>query len=153
NAVGDVRGLQILDLGCGTGRHSLWLAAAGARVTAVDFSMGMLAEAGRKPGAGAVRFLDHDLHAALPFHSGTYDMVVSGLVLEHLQELTAFFREAHHVLRSKGRAVVSAMHPAMFLRGAQAQFADSESGERVRPGSLPHQVSDFVMAPVRASFL
>jgi malonyl-CoA O-methyltransferase len=46
-AVGDVRGLNILDLGCGTGRHSLWLAAAGATVTAVDFSEGMLAEARR----------------------------------------------------------------------------------------------------------
>lgn len=48
-AVGDVRGLKVLDLGCGTGRHALWLAAAGAHVTGVDFSEGMLAEArGRK---------------------------------------------------------------------------------------------------------
>ena len=48
--LGDVRGQQALDLGCGTGRHALWLAAAGATVTAVDFSPGMLAEAQRKPG-------------------------------------------------------------------------------------------------------
>jgi malonyl-CoA O-methyltransferase len=49
-AVGDVRGLDVLDLGCGTGRHALWLAAGGATVTAVDFSAGMLAAARRKPG-------------------------------------------------------------------------------------------------------
>src|SRR5947207_11585964 len=75
-AVGDARGLAVLDLGCGTGRHSLWLAAAGATVTALDFSEGMLAEARRKPGAGAVRFLVHDLHQPLPFAAGEFDLVV-----------------------------------------------------------------------------
>lgn len=32
-AAGEVRGLDVLDLGCGTGRHALWMAAAGAVVT------------------------------------------------------------------------------------------------------------------------
>src|SRR3982751_29380 len=35
-AAGNGGGLAALDLGCGPGRHALWLAAAGARVTAVD---------------------------------------------------------------------------------------------------------------------
>src|ERR1700733_11583761 len=42
--IGDVCNLSVLDLGCGTGRHSFWLVQAGASVTAVDFSPGMLAE-------------------------------------------------------------------------------------------------------------
>src|SRR5918997_3838421 len=128
-AVGDARGLNVLDLGCGTGRHTLWLAAAGARVTAVDFSEGMLAEARRKPGADAVRFLAHDLHDPLPLPDGAFDLVVSGLVLEHLRDLSGFFREARRVLRPGGRAVVSAMHPAMSLRGSQARFTDPATGD------------------------
>lgn len=151
-AVGDIRDLAVLDLGCGTGRHTAWLAAAGARVTAVDFSPGMLAEARRKTAGADIHFLTHDLHEPLPFPSGTFDLVVNGLVLEHLRDLPGFFAEAHRVLRSGGRAVVSAMHPAMFLRDTQAQFTDPESGEVVRPGSLPHQLGDFVMAAVRAGF-
>src|SRR3982750_2140936 len=95
---GDVRGLAVLDLGCGTGRHSLWLAAAGATVTAVDFSAGVLPEARKKPGADAVRWLAHDLHRRLPFADGTFDLVVSGLVLEHLAELDGFFAETRRVL-------------------------------------------------------
>src|SRR5688572_20401946 len=79
--LGEVRGLEVLDLGCGTGRHALWLAAAGARVTALDFSEGMLAEALRKPGAEAVHFVVHDLREPLPFAAGSFDRVVSGLVL------------------------------------------------------------------------
>src|SRR5207237_2428340 len=132
--------------------HAIWLAAAGAAVTAVDFSDGMLAEARRKPGAGAVRFVVHDLHQPLPFTAGAFDLVVSGLVLEHLRELGGFFAEARRVLKPDGRAVVSAMHPAMFLRGAWARFKDPASGERVAPGSVPHSVSAFVMAAVRAGF-
>ena len=150
--VGDVRGLNVLDLGCGTGRHSLWLAAGGATVTAVDFSDGMLAEARKKPGADAVRFVAHDLHQLLPFPDGTFDRVVSGLVLEHLRELNGFLAEARRVLKPGGRAVVSAMHPAMFLRGAQARFTDPASGELVQPGSVPHAIGAFVMAAVRAGF-
>jgi malonyl-CoA O-methyltransferase len=151
-AVGDPSGLAVLDLGCGTGRHALWLAAAGASVTAVDFSEGMLAEARRKPGAAAVRFVAHDLREALPFADGAFDLVVSGLVLEHLHDLGGLFGEARRVLRRGGRAIVSAMHPAMMLRGSQARFTDPESGEVVQPGSFPHQVGDFVMAAVRARF-
>ena len=151
-AVGDVRGLTVLDLGCGTGRHALWLAAAGATVTAVDFSDGMLAEARKKPGANLVRWVAHDLHTPLPFADGTFDRVVSGLVLEHLHELDGFFAEARRVLKAGGRAVISAMHPAMFLRGTQARFTDPASGELVRPGSVPHSVGAFVMAAVRAGF-
>jgi ubiquinone/menaquinone biosynthesis C-methylase UbiE len=150
-AVGDVRGLDVLDLGCGTGRHTLWLSAAGAVVTAVDFSEGMLAEARRKPGTEAVRFVTHDLHQPLPF-AAEFDLVVSGLVLEHLRELDGFFNEAHRVLKPGGRAVVSAMHPAMFLRGTQARFTDPASGELVQPGSVPHSVGAFVMAAIRAGF-
>jgi ubiquinone/menaquinone biosynthesis C-methylase UbiE len=150
--LGDVRGLSVLDLGCGTGRHTLWPAAQGADVTAVDFSEGMLAEARRKPGADAVRFVAHDLHEPLPFADATFDRVVSGLVLEHLHDLGGFFREAHRVLKPGGVAVVSGMHPAMMLRGTQARFTDPATGDLVRPRSLPHRLSDFVMAAVRAGF-
>lgn len=151
-AIGEMKGLSVLDLGCGTGRHALWLAAEGATVTALDFSEGMLAEARRKPGAGAIRFIVHDLYRPLPLEDGRFDLVVSGLVLEHLRDLEAFFREARRVLRADGRAVVSAMHPAMFLRGSQARFTDPDSGEIVQPGSYPHTLGEIVMAAVRAGF-
>jgi malonyl-CoA O-methyltransferase len=151
-AVGQVRGLSVLDLGCGTGRHALYLAECGAHVTAIDFSERMLAEARRKPGAQVVRFLVHDLHQPLPFAGATFDLVLSGLVLEHLRALEPLFAEAHRVLKPSGRAVITAMHPAMFLRDAQAQFRDPASGDRVRPGSVNHSLGAMVMAAVRAGF-
>ncbi|MBW7935103.1 MAG: class I SAM-dependent methyltransferase [Gemmatimonadaceae bacterium] len=148
-AVGDVRGRRALDFGCGTGRHALWLAAQGATVTAVDFSDGMLAEARKKPGAESVRWLQHDITKSLPFDE-RFDLLVSGLVLEHIADLDAFFAVVRSGLVPGGKAVVSAMHPAMFLKGAQARFTDPESGTLVMSGSVPHSVSAFVMAALRA---
>jgi malonyl-CoA O-methyltransferase len=150
-AVGDPRDLAVLDLGCGTGRHSFWLADGGASVTGVDFSEGMLAEARRKRGAERIRFLCHDLHTPLPFPDGEFDLVVSGLVLEHLRQLDGFFGEIQRALRAGGRAVVSAMHPAMFLRGSMARFTDPSTGEVVQPGSAAHSISDFIMTAIRAN--
>jgi malonyl-CoA O-methyltransferase len=152
-AVGAVRGQAVLDLGCGTGRHALWLAAEGATVTGVDFSAGMLDAARRKPGAARVRFVVHDLDRPLPFEDGAFDLVVSGLVLEHLRDPGLFFREVRRVLRPGGRAVVSAMHPAMFLRGSQAAFTDPASGEKVRPGSYAHGTGELATGAVRAGLV
>ena len=55
-AVGEVRGLDVLDLGCGTGRHALWLAAeaAGARrVTAWTFPKACCGRPARSRGLSA----------------------------------------------------------------------------------------------------
>jgi len=150
--IGEARGISALDLGCGTGRHAIWLASAGARVTAVDFSEGMLAQARRKAGAQRVEFIVHDLHEPLPFDAGTFDLVVSGLVLEHIRELAPFFCEARRVLKAGGRAVVSNMHPAMFLRGTQARFTDPASGELVQPGSVCHSIGSMILSAERAGF-
>ncbi|HEX2948439.1 MAG TPA: class I SAM-dependent methyltransferase [Armatimonadota bacterium] len=47
-------GNRILEIGCGTGRHSVELAKRGYRVTAVDISEGMLAEAAQAADAAGV---------------------------------------------------------------------------------------------------
>lgn len=151
-ALPDVRGLDVVDLGCGTGRHTAWLAAAGARVTAIDFSSGMLACARGKVDPATVRFVVHDLHEALPIGNASFDVAVSGLVLEHLRDLPAFFREMRRVLRPGGRAVVSAMHPAMFLRDSRARFTDPDTGTIEAPGSVCHRFGEVVMAAAGAGF-
>ena len=151
--MGDVRGLSILDVGCGTGRHAIRLARAGAVVHGVDFSAGMLQQARSKPGADRITFHAHDLSTPLPFGDAAFDRVVSGLVLEHIADLSGHFREMRRVCRQKGFAVVSAMHPAMMLKGVQARFHDAATGAEIRPASHPHQISGFVMAALRAGFI
>ncbi len=144
--LGDVRGKATLDLGCGTGRHTIWLAEAGANVTAVDFSAGMLDKAKAKPGVDRVRFMVHDLATPLPIPAATFDRIACGLVLDHINNLSAFFGEVRRLLKPDGWAVLSTVHPAMMLRGVQARFTDPATGRETRPASATNQISDYVMA-------
>ncbi len=148
--LGDVAGLEVADIGCGTGRHARPLALAGARVTAVDFSEEMVRRARTKPGAETIRFVHHDLQERLPFPDGSFDRVVCCLVVEHIPNLTEFFGELRRLCRADGFIVVSGLHPAMLLRGIQARFTDPATGRETRPQGYPHQLSDYVMAAVRA---
>jgi ubiquinone/menaquinone biosynthesis C-methylase UbiE len=147
--LGNVTGLSILDVGCGTGRHAVRLAQSGAKVTGIDFSSGMLARAKSKPGAEAVTFVEHDIAQPLPFETGSFDRVLSCLVLDHVVDLRAFFAELRRVCRTDGFVVVSVMHPAMILKGIQARFTDPATGDEVRPESSPYQISDYVMGALR----
>lgn len=150
--LGPVRGLGVLDVGCGTGRHALRLAGAGASVTALDFSEGMLAKARAKPGAERIRFVQHDLAHPLPCPDAAYERVLCGLVIDHIIGLVGLFREMARVCRPHpaGSVVISVMHPAMMLRGVQARFRDPNTGVETRPKSVPNQISDYVMAASRA---
>jgi malonyl-CoA O-methyltransferase len=151
--LGDVRGLAVADIGCGTGRHAIRLASAGAAVQALDFSEAMLERARTKAQGLNITFRAHDLAEPLPFANESFDRVVCGLVIDHITGLVGLFREMHRVCRPSGFVVVSVMHPAMMLRGVQARFHDPASGREVRPASCPHQLSDYVMAAVRAGFI
>lgn len=148
--VGDVAGLSVLDVGCGTGRHSAWLARAGANVQALDFSEAMLKRARAKSDGLNVNFQVHDLAGPLPFPDRTFDCIVCGLVIDHIADLHALFREMGRVCRTGGAIVASTVHPAMMLKGVQARFRDPASGREVRPASCSHQISDYVVAAVRA---
>ena len=150
--LGDITQLKVIDLGCGTGRHATRMAKAGANVLAVDFSQEMLERAREKETGLNITYLSCDLTRRLPFADRCFDRVVCALVIEHLADIDQFFREMHRICKVDGRTVVSAMHPAMMLRGVQARFWDPHNGREVRPQSYPHQICDYVMAAVRAGF-
>lgn len=151
--LGDVAGLDALDVGAGTGRHAIRLAEQGARVTALDFSEQMLDKAREKPGADVVRWLVHNVTQPLPFAAESFDRVLSALVLEHIPvgDLGSFFRELGRVTRRDGVILVTAMHPAMFVKGVSARFHE-ESGE-VRPRSYAATLSDYIMGAIHAGLV
>lgn len=74
----------VLDLGCGVGRHALFLAEAGFAVEAIDGSPIGIAEADRSAAARGLRLKLQEAPAdALPFGEGTFDYVLSWNVIYH----------------------------------------------------------------------
>lgn len=94
-----IQGLRILDLGCGKGRFSDRLEAAGACVTGLDLSVRMLSES---PQRDKVR----GSASRLPFATASFDAIVAVEVFEHLPAIDATLREAARVLRPGGRLAV-----------------------------------------------
>ena len=70
--------------------------------------------------------------------------------MDHIPDPAALLAECGRICRPAGFIVISVMHPAMMLRGIQARFTDPATGRETRPTSCPHQVSDYVMAAIRA---
>ena len=148
--LGDVAGLSVLDVGCGTGRHSLRIASQGATVTGVDFSSEMIRRATENKWADHVRCMQHDLAKPLPFERATFDRVTCCLVFDHIADVTGLFREMGRVCRPAGAIVTSIMHPSMMLKGIQARFIDPVTGRETRPASEPNRISDYVMGALGA---
>jgi malonyl-CoA O-methyltransferase len=148
--LGEAGGLDVVDLGCGTGRHAARLALAGARVTALDFADGMVARARGKPGWERVRFIPCDLTEPVPLPDRSFDRVLSCLVLDHIADVRGFFSECRRICRPDGFVLVSVMHPALMLLGIQARFTDPATGRKVYPASAPNQISDYVTGALTA---
>lgn len=116
-------GADVLDCPCGFARHALVLADAGYRVTGLDRSETLLAEAERRRGDAEWPLLVRGDYRELPFDDASFDAVVAGELFEHLQFPDALVAEIQRVLRPGGALVGSVPNAfrvqsrLLFLRG------------------------------------
>jgi ubiquinone/menaquinone biosynthesis C-methylase UbiE len=94
---------DVLDLGCGTGIQSIFLAPTAASVTGIDLSAGLLARAQAKSAYLAnVHFIQGNA-SHLPFSPKSFDAVISyGETLSHIYDIERVFDEVGRVLRPGG---------------------------------------------------
>jgi SAM-dependent methyltransferase len=129
--LGDLRGLRVLDFGCGSGENTLLLARRGAKVVGVDISESLITVAERRLEvnglAGAAEFVVGSAHD-LPLLTGAVDVVLGIAILHHL-DLDASAREVHRVLKVGGRAIF------------KEPVRDSRIVKAVR-GAIPYRAPD-----------
>ena len=147
-----VEGARVLELGCGTGKNSEWLAAQARELVALDFSPGMLDVARRRVRSERARFVEHDITRPWPVASSSTDVVIGNLVLEHVRDLGPIYAEAARVLRPGGELFLCELHPYRQLRGGQAHFEDAETSETVPVTAYQHSVSEYVDGGLAAGF-
>jgi cytosine/adenosine deaminase-related metal-dependent hydrolase/ubiquinone/menaquinone biosynthesis C-methylase UbiE len=106
----DVSGLDVLDVGCGTGRWLQLLAPyRPASLVGVDTSPQMLQRATAK--LGAVSTLHLGSCVALPVQNASVDLVMASFVLSYLDSLESFARELFRVTRAGAIVFLTDMHP------------------------------------------
>jgi SAM-dependent methyltransferase len=109
--VGDVKGLRVLDAGCGPGILADYLASQGALVTAFDVTPKMLELAKKRVGDRVSLHLA-DLAQPLAFvESGSFDLVASSLAIDYVRDWSVPLAEFYRALKPGGRLVFTVQHP------------------------------------------
>jgi SAM-dependent methyltransferase len=119
-------GARALDLGCGAGRHSRYLASKGLRVTGVDLAASSIKEA-RKSEHARLRFFRHDMR--VPFGRQAFDYVFNFFTsfgyFADTSEHRAVVRNMALALRDRGRLVLDYLN----VRHAEDSLVSGEVRE------------------------
>jgi ubiquinone/menaquinone biosynthesis C-methylase UbiE len=137
-------GIRLVEAGCGTGRHTQTFARRAREVLALDFSEGMLARARARVAAPNVRFVRHDLREPWPVADAWADVLVSMLVLEHIDDLGPVFAQAARVLREGGTGFLCELHPTRQASGRQAEVVDPATGMRRSVQAFVHAQATYI---------
>jgi ubiquinone/menaquinone biosynthesis C-methylase UbiE len=102
-ALEDLEPGRALDLGCGSGRHAVWLAERGWQVTAVDFSPEALRQAGERAAevGVAVDWIEADLATYNP-PGAAFDLVLLAYLHVPVDERRAILAKAEAAVAERG---------------------------------------------------
>jgi len=131
-AIAAARGLRVLDVGCGDGRESAWLAAAGHDVVGYDASSKMIDDAQEKygseewPESGSLEFCRGTQKDALKaFGADAFDLVLSHGVIMYHTHPKPFIAEHLELTRTDGIfSLVAKNADALVHRAAREASLD-----------------------------
>lgn len=139
----DLKGMTVLDAGCGTGRYLRELGALGATPIGVDLSSAMLSRA-----RAITRHVARANICALPLAAMSVDVIVCGLALGDLPHLAPALAEMARVLRPGGCVVYSVVHPVGGGAGWSRTF--DAGGRQVAINSFWHSTDEHRQASAAA---
>ena len=138
--LGEVDGLDVLDLGCGSGYFSAWLARRGARPVGVDVTPAQLATARRLQEQTGVSFPLLEANAeSVPLPDASFDLVLSEYGASIWCDPYLWLPEAWRLLRPGGRLVFLCNSPLVILCALADEDATSEALQRPQRGM--HEIS------------
>ena len=133
--LGDVDGLDVIDLGCGTGYFSAWLARRGARPVGVDITPAQLDTARRLQGETGIEFPLLEASAEeVPLPDASFDLALSEYGASIWCDPYKWLPEAFRLLRPSGRLVFLGNSPLVVLCALDEQEETSETLQRPQRG-------------------
>jgi ubiquinone/menaquinone biosynthesis C-methylase UbiE len=108
-------GRKVLDLGCGTGYGSHFLASFGAeQVVAADLDWIALNYARKNYFLDCIQYVQLNGNNSLPFADQSFDFVFCSQVIEHLSDPPGFLLEIRRILKSSGFCLVTTPNKKLF---------------------------------------
>lgn len=101
-----IRGKRVLDFGCGSGYGAAEMAGHAASVDAIDVSQEAVTHAAANFAKPNLRYVSFDPEHLLPFADGSFDVVTSFQVIEHVEDFDLYVAEARRVLVPGGLFIV-----------------------------------------------
>jgi SAM-dependent methyltransferase len=126
----DMRGLAVVDLGCGFGWFCRWAHEQGAaHVLGLDVSDNMLARATSATADTAITYERADLERfSLP--DSTFDLAYSSLALHYIQNIAGLFATVHRALRPGGQLIFSIEHP-IYMAPTRPEWLIDAHGHKI----------------------
>jgi 2-polyprenyl-3-methyl-5-hydroxy-6-metoxy-1,4-benzoquinol methylase len=144
------KSLKILDVGCGTGRHSIELTKRGYSVTGIDLSESQLNRAREKAKREnlAIDFQCQDARD-LPFHN-EFDVAImlceGGFPLMETDEMNfEILKSVTHSLKKQGKFIFTTLNGLFPLYHSVEEFCASES----EPGNMTYKSNTFNLMTFR----
>jgi ubiquinone/menaquinone biosynthesis C-methylase UbiE len=134
---------KILDLGCGTGRHAIFLAQNGFYVQADDLSPTGIKIARKKAKSlniSNIRFKQHDMKA-IPFSDSSFDAVICTWTIYHAtqKEMMRIMAEIYRVLKPDGILVTDFLTTKDSTYGLGVEIEkDTFVGQKPGEEDVPH---------------
>jgi ubiquinone/menaquinone biosynthesis C-methylase UbiE len=128
----DLRGLKVLDLGCGFGWFCRWARQQGAaHVLGIDVSERMLARSRATTQDTAISYTRADMEH-LELSAASFNLVYSSLALHYVEDLNRPMSQVHRSLVPGGSLVFSVEHP-IFTAPADPNWSRDAAGRRTWP--------------------
>jgi ubiquinone/menaquinone biosynthesis C-methylase UbiE len=149
----EVKGLYVLDAGCGPGHNAEWLIDHGAKVVAIDMSPQMLELTQKRLGA-QVETRKVDLNHPLSFFKDAmFDLIFSALVMSYVLDWHVAFKEFYRVLKPGGRLVFSTNHPySPSIMQVRKNYFETQRVEWLWAGFGTPVIVPFYHRPLVAMF-
>lgn len=170
--LGDVHGLSVCDLACGTGRMAAYLSQTAISVTGTDFSKQLLDIAQTRHSSPNLNFIHDDAQHLNHHEDSAYDRVICCFALMDIPNLPAVYTAVNRVLKPDGRFVFAITHPCfqsphashdedargMFRRVYQYTqegqwYSENKHGIRGQVGAHHRTISTYLNGLIRADFV